>query len=129
MSSDSAAEPISDEMFRLLVENVRDYAIFMLDPNGIVTSWNAGAEHIKGYAPEDIIGRHFSAFYTPDAIARRLPQHELTVALEQGRFEDEGWRVRSDGTAFWANVVITPVYDEKQLLRGFGIGRHDLRCR
>ena len=129
MSSDSAAEPIGDEMFRLLVENVRDYAIFMLDPNGIVTSWNAGAEHIKGYARDEIIGRHFSTFYTPDAIARRWPQHELTVALEQGRFEDEGWRVRKDGTAFWANVVITPVYDEKRDLRGFAKITRDLTTR
>jgi PAS domain S-box-containing protein len=81
-------------MFRLLVENVRDYAIFMLDPNGIVASWNAGAQHIKGYTREEIVGRHFSTFYTSDAIARRWPQHELAVAREQGRFEDEGWRVR-----------------------------------
>ncbi|HKU86539.1 MAG TPA: ATP-binding protein [Casimicrobiaceae bacterium] len=116
-------------MFRLLVENVRDYAIFMLDPNGIVASWNAGAQHIKGYTREEIVGKHFSAFYTPDAIARRWPQHELAVAREQGRFEDEGWRLRKDGTTFWANVVITPVYDEKRQLRGFAKITRDLTTR
>jgi PAS domain S-box-containing protein len=116
-------------MFRLLVENVRDYAIFMLDPNGIVASWNAGAQHIKGYTRDEIVGRHFSTFYTPDAIARRWPQHELAVAREQGRFEDEGWRLRKDGTTFWANVVITPVYDDKRQLRGFAKITRDLTTR
>ena len=131
MSSDSAPAPgsISDEMFRLLVENVRDYAIFMLDPNGIVASWNAGAQHIKGYTREEIVGKHFSTFYTPDAIARRWPQHELAVAREEGRFEDEGWRLRKDGTTFWANVVITPIYDEKRELRGFAKITRDLTTR
>ena len=131
MSSDSTTPPpsIGDEMFRLLVENVRDYAIFMLDPNGIVASWNAGAQHIKGYTREEIVGKHFSTFYTPEAIARRWPQHELAVAREQGRFEDEGWRLRKDGTTFWANVVITPVYDEKRELRGFAKITRDLTTR
>jgi len=131
VSSDSAPGPgsISDEMFRLLVENVRDYAIFMLDPNGIVASWNAGAQHIKGYTREEIVGRHFSTFYTPDAIARRWPQHELAVAREEGRFEDEGLRLRKDGSTFWANVVITPIYDEKRELRGFAKITRDLTIR
>ena len=131
MSSDSTTPPpsIGDEMFRLLVENVRDYAIFMLDPNGIVASWNAGAQHIKGYTRDEIVGKHFSTFYTPEAIARRWPQHELAVAREQGRFEDEGWRLRKDGTTFWANVVITPVYDEKRELRGFAKITRDLTTR
>ena len=131
VSNDSATSPgsIGDEMFRLLVENVRDYAIFMLDPNGIVASWNAGAQHIKGYTRDEVIGKHFSLFYTPDAIARRWPQHELAVAREQGRFEDEGWRLRKDGTTFWANVVITPVYDEKRQLRGFAKITRDLTTR
>ncbi len=131
MSSDKPVVPgsIDDEMFRLLVENVRDYAIFMLDPGGNVASWNPGAEHIKGYAPEEILGKHFSIFYTPDAIARHWPQHELTVALDQGRFEDEGWRLRKDGTPFWANVVITPVYDRKRQLRGFAKITRDLTAR
>ena len=131
MSSDSAAPSgfIGDELFRLLVENVRDYAIYMLDPDGIVASWNAGAQHIKGYTREEVVGRHFSMFYTPDAIARRWPQHELAIAREQGRFEDEGWRLRKDGTTFWANVVITPVYDEKRALRGFAKITRDLTTR
>ena len=131
VSNDSAPSPgsIGDEMFRLLVENVRDYAIFMLDPNGIVASWNTGAQHIKGYTREEIVGKHFSTVYTPDAIARRWPQHELAVARDQGRFEDEGWRLRKDGTTFWANVVITPVYDEKRELRGFAKITRDLTTR
>ena len=118
-----------DEMLRLLVENVRDYAIFMLDPGGHVASWNSGAEHIKGYTRDEILGRHFSIFYTPDAIARHWPQHELAAALDQGRFEDEGWRLRKDGTTFWANVVITPVYDYDQRLRGFAKITRDLTAR
>ncbi len=118
-----------DEMFRLLVENVRDYAIFMLDPDGHVATWNSGAESIKGYTRDEILGRHFSVFYTPDAVARHWPQHELSVALEQGRFEDEGWRLRKDGTTFWANVVITPVYDYDQRLRGFAKITRDLTAR
>src|SRR5436190_22862728 len=81
---------VNDEMFRLLVENVRDYAIFLLDPHGIVSTWNAGAQYIKGYAKEEIIGRHFSVFYSADAIARQWPQQELKLAVDFGRFEDEG---------------------------------------
>src|SRR5690349_5503375 len=116
-------------MFRLLVENVRDYAIFMLDPGGHVASWNRGAQHIKGYTREEILGKHFSVFYSPEATARHWPQHELAVALDQGRFEDEGWRVRKDGTTFWANVVITPVYDATRTLRGFAKITRDLTAR
>jgi PAS domain S-box-containing protein len=120
---------VHDEMFRLLVDNVRDYAIFLLDPHGIVTTWNAGAEHIKGYAKEEIIGRHFSLFYTPDAIARHWPQQELSLAVEHGRFEDEGWRLRKDGTTFWANVVITPIHDAGGRLLGFAKITRDLTAR
>jgi PAS domain S-box-containing protein len=109
----------SEERFRLLVSGVRDYAIFMLDPQGIVTTWNAGAEHIKGYTAKDIIGSHFSRFYPPDAIARKLPETELRGATMQGRFEDEGWRVRKDGSRFWANVIITAVRDSSGHLLGF----------
>jgi PAS domain S-box-containing protein len=131
VSSDSPKQPgfVNDEMFRLLVDNVRDYAIFMLDAQGIVTSWNTGAQFIKGYTRNEIVGRHFSTFYTPDAIARHWPQHELAMALEQGRFEDEGWRVRKDGSTFWANVVITPVYDAGKHLRGFAKITRDLTVR
>ena len=99
----------NEERFRLLVESVRDYAIFMLDPDGVVLTWNAGAERFKGYRAEEIIGQHFSRFYPPEALARKLPEHELKTAGEVGVFEDEGWRVRKDGTLFWANVVITAV--------------------
>jgi PAS domain S-box-containing protein len=131
VSSDKSAElgSIDDEMFRLLVENVRDYAIFMLDPRGHVASWNSGAQHIKGYSKEEIVGRHFSVFYTPDAVGRHWPQHELVLALQQGRFEDEGWRLRKDGSAFWANVVITPIYDYERRLRGYAKITRDLTAR
>jgi len=120
---------VNDEMFRLLVENVRDYAIILLDPHGIVTTWNAGAESIKGYAKDEIVGRHFSLFYTADAIARHWPQHELKLAVEQGRFEDEGWRLRKGGAAFWANVVITPIKDDDGRVRGFAKITRDLTAR
>ena len=90
----------------------RDYAIFLLDPQGHVASWNAGAERIKGYRAEEIIGQHFSRFYPQEAIDRGWPAHELKVAEAEGRFEDEGWRVRKDGSQFWANVVITALQDE-----------------
>ena len=123
------ATPDHDAMFRLLVENVRDYAIFMLDPDGYITTWNGGAQNIKGYAKDEILGKHFSIFYPPDAIARRLPQYELEVARARGRFEDEGWRLRKDGTAFWANVVISAVLDDEQRLRGFAKVTRDLTAR
>lgn len=109
----------SEQRFRLLVEGVRDYAIFMLDPEGRVSTWNAGAERIKGYRAEEIIGRHFSRFYTQEDVERGRPDSELKTAAAQGRFEDEGWRVRKDGSAFWANVVITPVQDKTGKLLGF----------
>src|ERR1700757_1025415 len=102
----------SEERFRLLVDSVRDYAIFMLDPKGHVLTWNAGAERFKGYRAEEIIGSHFSRFYPPEALARGLPDEELSIASETGSFEDEGWRVRKDGTLFWANVVITAMRDD-----------------
>ena len=131
MSNDSQSQPEfgRDEMFRLLVENVRDYAIFLLDPQGHVVTWNAGAEHIKGYTKSEIIGRHFSVFYPPEANARQWPDHELRVAREQGRFEDEGWRIRKDGTVFWANVVITPIYDGRHRLCAFAKITRDLTVR
>jgi PAS domain S-box-containing protein len=119
----------SEERFRLLVEGVRDYAIFMLDPEGRVASWNAGAERIKGYAAEEIMGRHFSQFYPPEKIASGWPEHELEVASAEGRFEDEGWRLRKDGTRFWANVVITALHDREGRLRGFAKLTRDLSER
>ena len=108
-----------EDPYRVLVDAARDYAIFFLDPRGQVVSWNTGAARLKGYSAHEIIGRHFSAFYPPDAIERQWPQQELKAAREKGRFEDEGWRVRKDGTRFWANVVITALYDARGELRGF----------
>jgi PAS domain S-box-containing protein len=122
-------EPLrqSEERFRLLVESVRDYAIFMLDPEGRVLTWNAGAELIKGYAAAEIIGEHFSRFYPPEA--GDFPAHELKVAAAEGRFEDEGWRVRKDGSRFWANVVITALYGRDKKLLGFAKVTRDLTER
>ncbi|HEY3815493.1 MAG TPA: PAS domain S-box protein [Caulobacteraceae bacterium] len=105
--------------YEKLVQSVVDYAIYMLSPDGTVTSWNAGAERIKGYAPEDIIGRHFSEFYTEEDLARGLPQHGLEVAENVGRFEAEGWRVRKDGSQFWASVVIDAIRNDEGELIGF----------
>ncbi len=119
----------NEDRFRLLVESVRDYAIFMLDPEGRITTWNAGAERIKGYAAHEIIGQHFSKFYPEDAVAARWPQQELEMALRDGRFEDEGWRVRKDGSLFWANVVITALWGRNGELRGFGKVTRDLTER
>lgn len=109
---------ISEMKARLFVEGVKDYAIFFLTPDGNIASWNQGAERLKGYKKEEVLGKHFSLFYTEEALKSGFPQYELVEAAKQGRFEDEGWRVRSDGTVFWANVVITPIYN-KDLLIGF----------
>jgi PAS domain S-box-containing protein len=119
----------SEERFRLLVSGVKDYAIFMLNPLGIVETWNAGAEHIKGYSPNDIIGSHFSRFYPPEAIKRGLPETELRGAMMQGRYEDEGWRIRKDGSRFWANVIITAVRNSSGHLIGFSKITRDLTER
>jgi len=119
----------SEVRFRLSVESVRDYAIFMLDPEGHVISWNAGAERIKGYRAEEILGRHFSCFYPPEAAERGWPQSELTTAASQGRFEDEGWRVRKDGSRFWANVVITALRNDAGQLQGFAKITRDMTTR
>jgi PAS domain S-box-containing protein len=117
------------DQLRLLVEGAKDYAIFRLDPQANVASWNAGAERIKGYKAEEIVGQHFSRFYPQEAVDRGWPAHELTVAKAEGRFEDEGWRVRKDGTQFWANVVITALYDEAGTFRGFSKITRDLTER
>ena len=119
----------SEERFRLLVEGATDYAIFLLDPQGHVASWNAGAERIKQYKAEEIVGQHFSRFYPQDALDRGWPAHELTVAKAEGRFEDEGWRVRKDGSQFWANVVITALKDEQGRMLGFSKITRDLTER
>ena len=118
-----------DDSFRLMVESVKDYAIVMLDPQGHVASWNAGAERIKGYHPNEIIGKHFSCFYPAEAIQRGLPEQELQTAAKEGRFEDEGWRVRKDGKQFWANAIISAVRDKDGALRGFAKVTRDLTER
>jgi formate hydrogenlyase transcriptional activator len=110
---------LSEERFRSLVEGVKDYAIFMLDPEGRVASWSPGAERIKGYRAEEIVGQHFSRFYTPEDVERSKPERELAGAVAQGRLEDEGWRVRKDGTRFWANVVVAALKDKSGRVRGF----------
>jgi PAS domain S-box-containing protein len=122
-------EPSIDGLYRRLVESLSDYAVLILDPNGNVTSWNAGAEQIKGYSADEIIGRHFAVFYPDEAVRSGWPEEELRHAATKGRFEDEGWRVRKDGTRFWANVVITALRDDSGRLIAFGKVTRDLTAR
>jgi len=117
------------DQFALLVSGVVDYGIFMLDPTGVIVTWNEGAQRIKGYAADEIIGRHFSVFYPAEAVRNRKPDWELEVAKREGRYEEEGWRIRKDGTRFWANVIITALRDESGRLRGFGKVTRDLSER
>ena len=117
------------ELLQLLVESVVDYAIFVLDPEGNVVTWNSGAERIKGWTQDEIVGRHFSIFYPPDDIAARKPWNELVVAAEVGRVSDEGWRMRKDGSRFWADVVITSLRDKDGELVGFAKVTRDLTER
>ncbi len=119
----------SEESFRLLVESVQDYAIFMLTPEGDIASWNTGAERMKGYSSSEIIGRHFSVFYPPDVAAGGKPAWELRAAAEHGRVEDEGWRLRKDGTRFWANVIITALRGKDGRLVGFAKVTRDMTER
>ena len=121
-----AALAHSEEQLRLMIQSVKDYAIFMLDPAGIVLSWNAGAAAIKGYTADEVLGRNFAMFFTAADIGEGKPQQELAFARLTGRAEAQGWRVRKDGSVFWANVVITPVYDAQQVLRGFAKVTRDL---
>lgn len=116
----------SEERFELLVTSVMDYAIFMLDTNGVISSWNVGAQRINGYDADEIVGRHFSIFYPPDDIAAGKPERELVIAEREGKYEEEGWRLRKDGSRFWASVVITALKDEMGSLRGFGKVTRDL---
>ena len=120
---------VDDVSFRVFIETVRDYALLMLDTTGHIISWNTGAEAIKGYRAEEIIGRHFSTFYPPEAIERGIPALELVVAAREGRFEDEGWRVRKDGSRFWANVVITALRTPEGTLTGYAKVTRDLTER
>ena len=119
----------NEERFRLLVDQVKDYAIFLLDPKGNIVSWNQGARLVKGYTADEIIGKHFSVFYTPDDLSRGHPAWELSVAIRDGRYEEEGWRVKKDGSRFWANVVITALWDKRGNLTGFAKVTRDLTQR
>jgi PAS domain S-box-containing protein len=134
MSKDSRTEHVKAhrddaELYRLLVESITDYAIYMLSPSGIVTSWNAGARRFKGYEAFEIIGKHFSTFYTDIDKANRIPEFALRTAVEQGRFEQEGWRVRKDGKQFWAHVVIDPIRNAQGEIAGFAKVTRDLTER
>jgi PAS domain S-box-containing protein len=126
LAATNAELRISEERFRLLVNGVKDYAIFRMDPQGFIQTWNKGAERITRYQAQEIIGQHFSKFYTPEDLERDYPAYELKVAIEQGRFETEGWRVREDGSCFWAKVAITPIQNEKEELLGFSKVTQDL---
>jgi len=127
--SETASPRSIEERFRALVSSVKDYAIFMLDPSGKIETWNAGAERTKGYLAEEIIGQHMSRFYTPEDLARGLPAKLLAQAIRDGRVESEGWRVRKDGTRFWADVVITALVDDAGRLIGFAKVTRDLTER
>jgi PAS domain S-box-containing protein len=127
---DQNAERLTgDRRFELLVEAVKDYAIYLLDVNGHVNSWNSGAQNVKGYTAAEIIGQHFSVFYTDADRASGLPQAALRTAIDEGKFESEGWRVRKDGTQFWTSVVIDPIFDENQKLIGFAKITRDITER
>jgi PAS domain S-box-containing protein len=118
LSLDVQTPDDDDGRYRRLIDAVTDYAIYMLDPNGVVTSWNAGAQRFKGYTAAEIIGQNFSRFYTQDDIASDLPARALKISAEEGKFETEGWRVRRDGSRFWAHVVIDPIRDPTGKLTG-----------
>src|SRR5437588_6187756 len=113
-------KPNADTLLRLLVDSVKDYAIILLDPTGHVLTWNAAAQRLKGWTAEEIIGQHFSKFYPPEDVQQGKTEMELKVAEQEGRFEDEGWRVRKDGSRFWANVIVTALRDQEGTLQGFG---------
>src|SRR3954465_3098539 len=110
--ADSREFKMTDDRYRMLVESITDYAIYMLDPEGRITNWNAGAQRFKGYTPEEIVGQHFSRFYTEEDRQAELPRRALETAAREGRFECEGWRVRQDGSRFWAHVIIDPIRDD-----------------
>ncbi|HUR45684.1 MAG TPA: PAS domain S-box protein [Candidatus Saccharimonadales bacterium] len=119
----------SEERFRLLVEQVKDYAIFVLDPRGRISSWNQGARRLKGYSADEVIGKHFSIFYTQEDLAINKPPNELSIAIRDGRYEEEGWRLRKDGSRFWASVIITALWDKRGNLSGFAKVTRDLTAR
>lgn len=119
----------SEERYRLMVEGVREYAIFMLDPEGYIMTWNDGAKRIKGYSTHEIVGKHFSIFYTAEDLETEKPKRELQIASATGKYEEEGWRIRKNGSLFWANIVITPLYNDRNELIGFSKVTRDLTER
>ncbi|SRR5579871_5501013 len=119
----------SQELLQILVDNIKEYAILTLDPNGRVTTWTPAAERLEGYRAEEVIGKHFSIFYTKEDFEGGKCEQELEVAAREGRFEDEGWRVRKDGSRFWANVMITALRDSNGTLKGFGKVARDMTDR
>jgi PAS domain S-box-containing protein len=129
MSLREATNTPLNERFDLLVQSVTDYAIYLLDCDGYITSWNSGAQNLKGYSSEEIVGRHFSTFYSQEQIEAGIPDRNLRIALQEGHFTDEGWRVRKDGSRFWASVVITPLHDTKGNHIGFSKITRDLTER
>src|SRR6478609_2448757 len=131
MTEPAAVPPTTslEQRLQMLIEAVTDYGIFVLDAEGHIQSWNSGAQKLKGYVRDEILGRHFSIFYPQEAVDRGWPQEELRLAKARGRFEDEGWRVRKDGSQFWANVVITALYDADGALTGFAKITRDLTER
>ncbi|WP_131856234.1 PAS domain-containing sensor histidine kinase [Bosea sp. BK604] len=129
MNAAKPSQPVSDERYRLLVEAVTDYAIYMLDAEGVVTSWGTGARRFKGYEADEILGQHFSRFYTEEDRRRGLPQHALETAAREGRYESEGWRVRKDGRTFWANAIIDPIYGPAGEIIGYAKITRDLTER
>ena len=120
---------VEDGRYRLLIEAITDYAIYMIDPDGIVTSWNPGAQRFKGYVADEIIGQNFSRFYTAQDRANGLPARALETAATKGKFEAEGWRVRNDGTHFWASVIIDPVFGHDGEILGYAKITRDLTER
>jgi PAS domain S-box-containing protein len=124
-----AASAEQTELFSLLIESIREYAIIVLDPQGNVLTWNPGAQAMKGYTRDEIVGQHFSKFYPAEAIESGWPQRELTLAVNEGRFADEGWRVRKDGSTFWASVIITPLRSKNGELSGFAKVTQDMTDR
>ncbi len=128
-SKDKGADAPAGRDFRLLVATIRDYAIYMLDPQCRVATWNAGAARMKGYSAEEVIGQHFSVFYTPEDVDADLPMQAIAQALMQGRHESEGWRVRKDGSRFWASAVLTTLYDDNRNIVGFAKVTRDLTER
>lgn len=129
MTQPNHPAPSSESTIGLLLGQITDYAIFLLKPTGEVATWNPGAERIKGYKPEEIIGKHFRILYLPEDQASGKPEHNLSIACASGHFEDEGWRVRKDGSRFWANVVITAIRDEQGQLLGYAKVTRDLTER